>query len=51
MTHRNNHPQTFLTMPAGTSEPLRVALAPIPVYSFVVVNLITVTTCAGFGYV
>ena len=51
MTQRNNHPQTFHSMPAGTNGSLRVALAPIAVYSFVLVSLITVSTGAGFGYV
>jgi hypothetical protein len=51
MTHRNNHSQTFYSMPARMGELPRIALAPIPVYSFEVVHLITVLTGAGFGYV
>ena len=51
MTHRNNHSQTFRTMPAGMGEVPRVALAQLAVYSFVLVSLITVLSGAGFGYV
>jgi hypothetical protein len=51
MTHRNNHPLTFRSMPTRMGEQPRVALAPIASYSFVVVVLITVLPGAGFGYV
>lgn len=55
MTQRNNHPQTLQAMPTGMPEALRVApgLAPITVAVLVLVliNLITVLTGAGFGYV
>ena len=51
MTHRNNHSQTFDSMRHRMGELPRVAIAPLAVYSFVLVSLITVLTRAGFGYV
>ncbi len=51
MTQRNNHPQMSQSMPSGIGGSLRVALAPLAVYSFVLVSLITVLPGAGFGNV
>ncbi|HEY2345100.1 MAG TPA: hypothetical protein VGH80_04370 [Xanthomonadaceae bacterium] len=54
MTHRNNIPQTFVTVPPRMADVPRTGYASAPVatvYSFVLVSLITVQPGAGFGYV
>lgn len=48
MTQRNNHPQTFQLMPTGVTVANGLALAALVL---VLINLITVLTGAGFGYV
>ena len=53
MTHRNNQPQSHVTMHNRMAGSSRVAFAypPTNVYSFVLVSLITVLPGAGFGNV